>query len=61
MRTRSAVVQVHELVGELIPQFGGRTLYEPQVFPQYPQPYFATFWLDPWGLMLEAVCHHDRN
>jgi hypothetical protein len=28
---------------------------------QYPQPYFATFWLDPWGLMLEAVCHYDRD
>ncbi len=25
------------------------------------QPYFATFWLDPCGLMLEAVCHYDRN
>ena len=30
-------------------------------FLQYPQPYFATFWLDPWGFMLEAVCHHDRD
>ena len=29
--------------------------------PQYPQPYFATFWLDPWGLMFEAVCHYDRD
>jgi hypothetical protein len=46
---------------ELAPRFGGRVLYEPQVFPQYPQPYFATFWLDPWGFMLEAVCHHDRD
>ncbi|HKP43160.1 hypothetical protein [Mycobacterium sp.] len=35
--------------------------HEPRVFPQYPQPYFATFWLDPWGFMLEAVCHHDRE
>jgi hypothetical protein len=41
-------------------QFGGRVLHEQQVFPRYPQPYFATFWLDPWGFMLEAVCHHDR-
>jgi hypothetical protein len=22
---------------------------------------FASFWLDPWGFMLEAVCHHDRD
>jgi hypothetical protein len=31
------------------------------LLPQYPQPYFAMFWLDPWGFMLEAVCHHDRD
>jgi catechol 2,3-dioxygenase-like lactoylglutathione lyase family enzyme len=57
VRTRSAVTAVHDAVVEL----GSRVLHEPQVFPQYPQPYFATFWLDPWGLMLEAVCHHDRD
>ncbi len=61
MRTRSMVNDVHELVTVLMPQFGGQVLHRPQVFPQYPQPYFATFWLDPWGLMLEAVCHHDRD
>jgi catechol 2,3-dioxygenase-like lactoylglutathione lyase family enzyme len=60
-RTRTAVADVHDVVTELAPRFGGRVLYEPQVFPQYPQPYFATFWLDPWGFMLEAVCHHDRD
>ncbi|MGY4651814.1 hypothetical protein ACVWWN_005610 [Mycobacterium sp. URHB0021] len=21
----------------------------------------ATFWLDPWGVMLEGVCHHERD
>jgi len=26
------------------------------VFPQYRPYYFATFWLDPEGFMLEAVC-----
>ncbi len=61
MRTRSLVNDVHALATVLIPQFGGQVLHRPQVFPQYPQPYFATFWLDPWGLMLEAVCHHDRD
>ena len=59
--TRSAVHGVHAAVAELATQFGGRLLHEPQVFPRYPQPYFAMFWLDPWGLMLEAVCHHDRD
>jgi catechol 2,3-dioxygenase-like lactoylglutathione lyase family enzyme len=61
VRTRSAVTAVHTAVIELAAQSGGRVLHEPKVFPQYPQPYFATFWLDPWGLMLEAVCHHDRD
>jgi catechol 2,3-dioxygenase-like lactoylglutathione lyase family enzyme len=61
VRTRSAVHAVHAAVAELADQFGGQVLHEPQVFPQYPQPYFATFWLDPWGVMLEAVCHHDRE
>jgi catechol 2,3-dioxygenase-like lactoylglutathione lyase family enzyme len=61
VRTRTAVRDVHALVTDLEKSFGGRILHEPQVFPAYPQPYFATFWLDPWGLMLEAVCHHDRD
>ena len=61
MRSRSLVNDVHALATVLIPQFGGQVLHRPQVFKQYPQPYFATFWLDPWGLMLEAVCHHDRD
>lgn len=55
--TRSAVHRVHEAVIQL----DGVVLHEPQSFPQYPPPYFATFWLDPFGLMLEAVCHHDRD
>jgi catechol 2,3-dioxygenase-like lactoylglutathione lyase family enzyme len=59
--TRSSVNAVHELAADLAARFGGQVLHEPQVFPQYPQPYFATFWLDPWRLMLEAVCHHDRD
>jgi hypothetical protein len=25
-----------------------------------PPPYFAGFWLDAFGIMLEAVCHPDR-
>jgi catechol 2,3-dioxygenase-like lactoylglutathione lyase family enzyme len=61
VRTRSSVHTVHSSVADLARQFGGRVLHSPQVFPQYPQPYYATFWLDPWGFMLEAVCHHDRD
>jgi hypothetical protein len=40
---------------------GDDVLHPPREFPEYPAPYFATFWLDPFGLMLEAVCHHDRD
>ena len=57
VKTRSAVRNVHQFVQLL----GGEVLHEPQPFPQYPPPYFATFWLDPFGLMLEAVCHYDRD
>jgi catechol-2,3-dioxygenase len=55
--TRGAVHAVHEHVI----QTGGEIVHEPRVFPEYPPPYFATFWLDPFGFMLEAVCHHDRE
>jgi hypothetical protein len=54
--TRSAVHDVHRLVVDL----GSTVVEAPRAFPQYPPPYYATFWLDPFGFMLEAVCHHDR-
>jgi catechol 2,3-dioxygenase-like lactoylglutathione lyase family enzyme len=54
--TRGAVDEVHRGVLEL----GSTVLEEPRAFPQYPPPYYATFWLDPHDFMLEAVCHHDR-
>ena len=56
VRTRSAVDAVHALVRAL----GSEVLHPPRNFPEYPPPYYATFWLDPHGFMLEAVCHHDR-
>jgi len=31
-------------------------VHEPREFPEYGEHY-ATFWLDPHGFMLEAVCH----
>jgi catechol 2,3-dioxygenase-like lactoylglutathione lyase family enzyme len=52
--TRAAVHAAYMRVLEL----GGEVLHVPQEFPQYPPPYYATFWLDPFGIMLEAVCHH---
>jgi len=55
--SRSAVKAVRDRAAEL----GGEIVHEPQEFPQYPPPHFATFWIDPFGFMLEAVCHHDRD
>ncbi len=55
--TRAAVRDVHaHVVGAQ-----SQVLHPPQEWPQYPPPYYATFWLDPFGIMLEAVCHHDRD
>lgn len=55
--TRGRVHEVHELVREL----GSEVVLAPQEFPQYPPPYYAVFWRDPHGFVLEAVCHHDRD
>jgi catechol 2,3-dioxygenase-like lactoylglutathione lyase family enzyme len=52
--TREAVHTVRDLVAGL----GSVVTHEPQEFPQYHPGYYATFWQDPFGLVLEAVCHH---
>ena len=57
VRTRGAVRAVHDLAVAR----GDRVLHPPREFEQYPPPYYATFWLDPHGFKLEAVCHHDRD
>jgi hypothetical protein len=54
--TRRAVHDAHALAVRL----GSEVVHPPQEWPQYPPPYFAAFWLDPFGFMIEAVCHHDR-
>jgi catechol 2,3-dioxygenase-like lactoylglutathione lyase family enzyme len=61
VKRRSEVDDVHRTVAELVAGFGGRVLHRPREFPEYPPPYYATFWLDPWGFMLEAVCHYDAE
>ena len=35
---------------------GSEVVHSPQVFLQYHPNYFASFWLDPEGFMLEALC-----
>ena len=54
-RTRQSVRDVFAAATAL----GSEAVHEPQEWPQYPPPYFAAFWLDPFGIMIEAVCHHD--
>ena len=51
--SREAVHAVHEKVLEL----GSEVIHPPQEFPQYHEGYYATFWHEPDGIMLEAVCH----
>ena len=36
---------------------GSELVHSPQEWPEYPPPYYASFWRDPDGIMLEAVCH----
>lgn len=52
LETRQMVKAVHNAVGVL----GGEIVHAPQLFPQYRPHYYATFWLDPEGFMLEALC-----
>lgn len=54
--TRARVREVYAAALER----GGQPVHEPQHWPRYPPPYYAGFWLDPFGLMIEAVCHKDR-
>ena len=61
LRTRAAVIEVHRAVAELASRFGGRVLHEPRHFPQYPAALLRDVLARPVGLMLEAVCHHDRE
>jgi catechol 2,3-dioxygenase-like lactoylglutathione lyase family enzyme len=55
--SRGDVDRVHRHVLSV----SGRVIHPPRSFPEYPPPYYATFWLDPFGMMLEAVCHHNRD
>jgi catechol 2,3-dioxygenase-like lactoylglutathione lyase family enzyme len=53
VESRALVREAHEwAVGR-----GSVILDEPQEFPQYGEHCFATYWLDPHGFKLEAVCH----
>lgn len=52
VQSREAVRAVYAKAQEL----GSAIIHPPQVFPQYRPYYYAVFWVDPDGFMLEAVC-----
>lgn len=57
VKSRDAVHVVHTRVQAL----GSPVIYTPQEFPQYHAGYYAMFWYDPDGMMLEVVCHRERR
>lgn len=36
---------------------GSEAIHHPQMFAQYHENYYAAFWLDPFGMTVEVVCH----
>jgi catechol 2,3-dioxygenase-like lactoylglutathione lyase family enzyme len=56
-RTRSQVDDAHAKAVEL----GSDVLYAPKVFAQYHESYYASFWFDPHGFLLEIVCHKPEG
>ena len=55
--TREAVHRVHEWAKTR----GLEILHEPKLFPEYHKNFYATFFLDPHGFMLEAVCFEAQT
>lgn len=53
VKSRDVVQDVHRAIVAL----GSEVVHSPREFPEYHVGYYATFWLDPYGQMLEAVCH----
>jgi catechol 2,3-dioxygenase-like lactoylglutathione lyase family enzyme len=52
-RTREQVDDAHAKAVEL----GSEVLFAPRPFPNYHENYYASFWFDPHGFLLEIVCH----
>lgn len=57
VESRAAVHAVYIKVQAL----GSEVIHAPRLFPQYRPSYYATFWLDPEGFMLEAVCLREEE
>jgi catechol 2,3-dioxygenase-like lactoylglutathione lyase family enzyme len=56
-RTREEVDDAHATAVAL----ESRILYAPRLFPQYHANYYASFWFDPHGFLLEIVCHKPTD
>jgi catechol 2,3-dioxygenase-like lactoylglutathione lyase family enzyme len=56
-RTRRQVDDAHKTAVEL----GSPILFSPRLFPQYHENYFASFWFDPHGFLLEIVCNKPES
>jgi catechol 2,3-dioxygenase-like lactoylglutathione lyase family enzyme len=57
VKTRAEVHAAHDAVRDI----GSEILIPPKEFPEYHEGYYGTFWLDPFGQMLEVVCHRDAG
>lgn len=53
LRTRDEVDRAYTKAVE----FGCETVRPPGVYAQYHENYYAAYWLDPHGFLLEPVCH----
>lgn len=53
--TRADVRRVYEWAE----QRGHQVIHEPRLFPEYHKRFYATFFLDMYGFMLEAVTYED--
>jgi catechol 2,3-dioxygenase-like lactoylglutathione lyase family enzyme len=51
--TRADVHRVHDWAQAR----GDEVVHSPRAFPEYGKHCYATYFLDPHGFMLEAVCH----
>jgi catechol 2,3-dioxygenase-like lactoylglutathione lyase family enzyme len=53
VKSRAEVDAAYDLAVRL----GSEPVHHPQLFPQYHPAYYAAFWLDPFDITLEVVCH----
>ena len=55
VKTRAEVHGLHEWALAK----GDEIVHAPREFPEYHSSYYATFWLDPNGFMLEVLCPYE--